>query len=55
MKRVYLTSIGPSPLPKPPGPNASVQGRDAVNAFFDEMLKVAHQKFAVEKEAPSRR
>jgi hypothetical protein len=43
--------VGPSPLPKPPGPNASVQGPAAVNAFFDEILKVANQKLAAEKEA----
>lgn len=42
--------VGPSPLPKPPGPNASVQGAAAVNAFFDDILKVAHQKLATEKE-----
>jgi len=47
--------IGPSPLPKPPGPNASVQGAAAVNRFFDEILKVAHQKLAAEKEPPSGR
>ena len=45
--------VGPPPLPKPAGPNASVQGPAAVNAFFDELLKVAHEKLAAEqKEAP---
>jgi hypothetical protein len=46
--------VGPQPLPKPVGPNASVQGAAAVNAFFDEILKVAHEKLAAEqKQAPA--
>jgi metallo-beta-lactamase class B len=51
--------VGPLPLPKPVGPNASVQGPAAVNAFFDEILKVAHEKLAAEQaqaqQAPSGR
>jgi glyoxylase-like metal-dependent hydrolase (beta-lactamase superfamily II) len=43
--------LGPPPPPKPAGPNASVQGAAAVNAFFDEMLKVGHEKLAAEQKA----
>jgi Metallo-beta-lactamase superfamily len=43
--------LGPAPLPKPAGPNASVQGAAAVNAFFDEMLKVAREKLAAEQKS----
>jgi hypothetical protein len=43
--------VGPAPLPKPVGPNASVQGKAAVDAFFDDLLKVARQKLAAEKAA----
>jgi metallo-beta-lactamase class B len=45
--------VGPAPLPKPVGPNASVQGPAAVSAFFDELLKVAHQKLAAEQSQPA--
>jgi hypothetical protein len=41
--------LGPQPLPKPAGPNASVQGSAAVGAFFDELLKVAREKLAYEQ------
>jgi metallo-beta-lactamase class B len=45
--------LGPPAPPKPAGPNASVQGAAAVNAFFDELLKVAREKLAAEqKQAP---
>jgi hypothetical protein len=41
--------VGPPALPKPAGPNASVQGAAAVKGFFDELLKVARQKLEAEK------
>ena len=44
----------PPPPPKPAGPNASVQGAAAVDAFFNEMLKVAREKLASEQEPSAR-
>jgi len=45
--------VGPAPLPKPAGPNASVQGAAAVNGFFDQLLKIAREKLAAEQQAPA--
>lgn len=40
--------VGVAPK-KPKGPIASVQGAAAINAWFDEILKVAHQKLETEQ------
>lgn len=44
--------LGAPPPPKPAGPNASVQGAAAIDAFLDELLRVANQKLATEQKQP---
>lgn len=46
--------LGAPPPPKPAGPNASAQGASAVDAFFDEILKVAREKLASEQKPSAR-